>query len=79
MKIKSCSRAWTAIGISPSKVDEPDPNTKPQESKGTATRKSAMGGRHAVMDVTGKMQMPGEDGKMKDMQIKGMGIKATTT
>ena len=50
----------------------PDPNAKPQESKGTATRKSAMGGRYAVMDVTGKMQMPGEDGKMKDMQFKGM-------
>ena len=27
------------------------------------------------MDVTGKMQMPGEDGKMKDMQFKGMGIE----
>ena len=53
----------------------PDPNAKPQESKGTATRKSAMGGRYAVMDVTGKMQMPGEDGKMKDMQFKGMGIE----
>ena len=53
----------------------PDPNAKPQESKGTATRKSAMGGRYAVMDVTGKMQMPGEDGKMKDMQFKGMGSR----
>ena len=57
----------------------PDPNAKPQESKGTATRKSAMGGRYAVMDVTGKMQMPGEDGKMKDMQFKGMASRATTT
>ena len=27
------------------------------------------------MDVTGKMQMPGEDGKMKDMQFKGMGVE----
>jgi hypothetical protein len=53
----------------------PDPNAKPQESKGTATRKSAMGGRYVIMDVTGKMQMPGEDGKMKDMQFKGMGIE----
>jgi hypothetical protein len=53
----------------------PDPNAKPQESKGTATRKSAMDGRYAVMDVTGKMQMPGEDGKMKDMQFKGMGVE----
>jgi hypothetical protein len=53
----------------------PDPNAKPQESKGTATRKSVMGGRYVVMDVTGKMQMPGEDGKMKDMQFKGMAVE----
>ena len=36
----------------------PDPNAKPQESKGTATRKSVMGGRYVMMDVSGKMQMP---------------------
>ena len=53
----------------------PDPNAKPQESKGTATRKTVMGGRYAMMDVTGKMQMPGEDGKMKDVQFKGMGLE----
>jgi Protein of unknown function (DUF1579) len=53
----------------------PDPNAKPQESKGTATRKSAMGGRYATMDVTGKLQMPGPDGKMKDMQFKGMAVE----
>src|SRR5207248_2218812 len=53
----------------------PDPNAPPQESKGTATRKSIMGGRYCVMDVSGKMQMPGEDGKLKDMQFKGMGIE----
>jgi uncharacterized protein DUF1579 len=53
----------------------PDPNAPPQESKGTATRKSIMGGRYCVMDVSGKMQMPGEDGKPKDMQFKGMGIE----
>jgi hypothetical protein len=52
----------------------PDPNAKPQESKGTTTRKSIMGGRYIVMDVSGKMQIPGEDGKMKDTQFKGMGI-----
>ena len=28
-----------------------------------------------VMNVTGKMQMPGPDGKMKDMTFKGMGIE----
>jgi hypothetical protein len=53
----------------------PDPNAKPQESKGTATRKSALGGRYFTMDVTGKLQMPGEDGKMKDMQFKGMALE----
>jgi hypothetical protein len=53
----------------------PDPNAKPQESKGTAIRKSIMGGRYVTMDVTGKMQMPGEDGKMKDVQFKGMGLE----
>ena len=53
----------------------PDPNAPPQQSKGTATRKSVMGGRYFEMDVSGKMQMPGEDGKMKDMQFKGMAIE----
>lgn len=53
----------------------PDPNAKPQESTGTATRKSIMGGRYVTMDVSGKMQMPDETGKMKDVQFKGMGIE----
>lgn len=53
----------------------PDPNAKPQESKGTASRKSIMGGRYVVMDVTGSMKMPGADGKMKDMTFKGMGME----
>ena len=53
----------------------PDPNAKPQESKGTATRKDVMGGRYVMMDVSGNMQMPGEDGKMKTMQFKGMGME----
>jgi hypothetical protein len=53
----------------------PDPSAKPQESKGTATRKSVMGGRYVMMDVSGKFQMPGEDGKMKEVQFKGMGLE----
>lgn len=53
----------------------PDPNAKPQESKGTASRRSIMGGRYAVMDVSGKMEMPGENGKMKDVMFKGMGLE----
>jgi Protein of unknown function (DUF1579) len=53
----------------------PDPNAKPQESKGTAVRKSMMDGRFFVMDVTGKMEMPGPDGKKKEMTFKGMGVE----
>ena len=48
-----------------------DPNAKPQESKGTAVRKSILDGRYVAMDVTGKMQMPGPDGKTMDMTFKG--------
>lgn len=53
----------------------PNPSAPPQESSGTATRKSMMDGRYFVMDVTGKMQMPGADGKMKDVTFKGQGIE----
>ena len=52
-----------------------DPTSKPQESKGTAVRKSLMGGRYFAMDVKGKMQMPGPDGKMKDMDFTGMSLE----
>jgi hypothetical protein len=52
----------------------PDPNAKPEESKGTAVRKSIMDGRFSIMDVTGKMEMPGPDGKKKEMTFKGHGI-----
>jgi hypothetical protein len=52
-----------------------DPTSKPQESKGVATRKSIMGGRFFIMDVKGKMQMPDEKGKMKDMEFTGMGLE----
>ena len=53
----------------------PDPNAKPQESKGTATRKSLMDGRYVMMEVTGSVQMPGADGKMQTVPFKGMGIE----
>jgi uncharacterized protein DUF1579 len=51
-----------------------DPSSKPEESSGTAIRKSMMGGRFTVMDVSGKMKMPGPDGKMKETEFKGQGI-----
>ena len=54
----------------------PDPNAKAEEYKGTAVRKSMMGGRYCVLDVTGKMEVPGPDGKKKEMEFKGMGIEA---
>jgi hypothetical protein len=48
-----------------------DPNSKPEVAHGTAVRKSLMGGRFFAMDVKGKMQMPGEDGKMKEFDFMG--------
>jgi Protein of unknown function (DUF1579) len=53
----------------------PDPSAKPEEYKGTAVRKPMMDGRYFVMDVSGKMQMPGPDGKKKDMTFKGMSFE----
>ena len=34
-----------------------------------------MNGRYFVEDVAGKMEMPGPDGKMKEMMFKGMAIE----
>lgn len=53
----------------------PDPNAKPQESKGTATRKMTMDGHYLTGDYVGKMMMPGADGKMKSFTFHGMGIE----
>jgi len=52
----------------------PDMNTPPMESSGTAVAKSIMGGRYLQTDNAGKMQMPGPDGKMMDMEFHGMQI-----
>lgn len=52
-----------------------DPTTKPEESKGKAVRKAVMGGRYYITDVEGKMDMPGPDGKPKEMDFKGMSIE----
>jgi hypothetical protein len=53
----------------------PDPNAPPQQSKGTAVRKPMMDGRYFIGEFTGKMKMPGPDGKMKDMTFKGMSFE----
>src|SRR5205085_2536479 len=47
----------------------------PQESAGTAVRKTIMGGRYSMMDVTGKMAMPGPEGKMRTVEFKGHGME----
>jgi hypothetical protein len=52
----------------------PDTNTPPMESFGTAVTKPIMGGRYFQTDHKGKMQMPGADGKMTDMEFHGMQI-----
>ncbi|MFN2507863.1 MAG: DUF1579 domain-containing protein [Chthoniobacterales bacterium] len=52
------------------------PGAPPTESKGTAVRKPIMDGRYYILDVTGKIPMPGPDGKMKDFDFKGMSIEA---
>ena len=53
-----------------------DPNAKPSESTGTATRKTVMDGRYVTGDYSGKFKMPGADGKMKDMNFTGMSMDA---
>ena len=52
-----------------------DTSKKPDVSKSTAVRKSIMDGRYVVMDVTGKMEMPGPDGKKKEITFKGQGTE----
>jgi len=51
-----------------------DPSAPATSSSGTAVIKPIMDGRYFVGDFNGKMKMPGEDGKMKEMQFKGMSI-----
>jgi len=52
-----------------------DPSSKPEESRGIAKRTAIMDGRFVVMDVAGRMQMPGADGKMKSMTFNGHGLE----
>jgi hypothetical protein len=54
----------------------PDPNAAPQESSGTSVTREVMGGRYFVTDHSGKFQIPGgPDGKMIDMEFKGMAVE----
>ena len=48
------------------------PDAPPMESTGTTTTKSVMEGRYFISEHTGKMSMPGPDGKMMDAAFHGM-------
>jgi hypothetical protein len=51
------------------------PELPPSQSTGTTVSRAVMGGRYVVSDHTGKMQTPGPDGKMMNMEFKGMAIE----
>jgi Protein of unknown function (DUF1579) len=69
--LESLAGTWTYTGKF---WMNPDPNAPPMESPGKTVRKSIMGGRYVQADHSGKMQMPGPDGKMMDADFKGMEI-----
>jgi hypothetical protein len=50
------------------------PGAPPSKSTGTAVRKTTMDGRYLHGDYSGKFKMPGADGKMKEMDFKGMSL-----
>jgi hypothetical protein len=51
-----------------------DPSGKPTESTGSVVRTAVMEGRYVTGDYTGKFKMPGADGKMMEMNFKGMSM-----
>src|SRR5258707_14447333 len=51
------------------------PDAPPSESAGTSLARAVMGGRYVITDHSGKMQTPGPDGKMMDMEFKGMAVE----
>jgi len=51
------------------------PEAPPSTSTGTSTARAVMEGRYVITDHAGKMQMPGADGKMMDMDFKGMSVE----
>lgn len=52
-----------------------DPSAPPSESSGTSVTKELMGGRYFISEHSGKMQMPGPDGKMTEVDFKGMAVE----
>ena len=51
------------------------PESPPMESSGTCATKSVMDGRYFISEHSGKMSMPGPDGKMMDAGFQGMGTE----
>ena len=52
-----------------------NPKAPPMESSGTCVVKSVMDGRYFISEHTGKMSMPGADGKMMEANFQGMGTE----
>ncbi len=50
----------------------PDPSAPPTESTGTSVGKEVLGGRYIITEHSGKMLMPGPDGKMTEVDFKGI-------
>jgi len=53
----------------------PDPNAAPTESSGSSVTRAVLDGRFFISEHSGKMQMPGPNGKMTDMDFKGIGTE----
>jgi hypothetical protein len=53
----------------------PDPNAAPTQSSGSSVTRAVLDGRFFVSEHTGKMAMPGPDGKMTEMDFKGIGTE----
>ena len=51
------------------------PQAPPMESAGTCSTKSIMDGRYFISEHTGKMSMPGPDGKIMDSEFNGIGTE----
>jgi len=52
-----------------------NPQMPPSESTGTTVSKLVMGGRYLISNHTGKISMPGADGKMAEVVFEGMAIE----
>lgn len=51
------------------------PSAPPMESTGVGVRKPIMNGRYFQVDYTGKIKMPGDDGKVKDVEFLGTSLE----